>query len=77
MKPCPFCQGTRLETRMEGREMETIFFANSGLQIRYAVATRMLLIDDLNPEASIQWRISRWELAIIGLKALLASISRK
>lgn len=49
-----------------------LFFKNAGPLMRYRGG--VLTIDDLNPEGHMQWRLSRWELFTLGLKAMLAAV---
>lgn len=36
----------------------------------------VLYIDDLNPEIKTKWRMSRWELAGLGWRMMMAAIFR-
>lgn len=50
----------------------TIFLSRTGPLLRYRDGT--LDIEDLNPEMKRQWRMSRWEMMVVGLRCLWAAI---
>ena len=52
--------------------MRTLFFDQSGPLVRWQPG--LLRIADLNPQTEINWRFSRWELFVLGLKCLWASV---
>jgi hypothetical protein len=52
--------------------MRTIFFAHTGPMVRYD--GDLIHINDLNPEFSTRWRMSRWEMVKFGFKAIAAGI---
>lgn len=49
----------------------TLYFDHAGPMMRYAHG--MLEISDLNPEGDRRWRMSRWEMYLLGLRCLLAA----
>jgi hypothetical protein len=51
----------------------TIFFQNCGPMIKYS--NNVLLIEDLNPEAKLTWRVSKLEAITIGLRLILAAFT--
>jgi hypothetical protein len=53
----------------------TLFFDPSGPLLRYQ--NGFLDVRDLNPEIRTRWLMSRKELALLGLKCLLAAIRRR
>ena len=50
----------------------TLFFKNEGPMLRYVLG--VFCIDDLNPSATIRWRMSRWELFKVGLRCIWAAL---
>jgi hypothetical protein len=50
----------------------TLFWHPTGPQLRYAAG--VLLIDDLNPEVKIGWRMSRLELLRLSWRCLIAAV---
>lgn len=52
--------------------MRTLFFDHSGPLMQYQPG--LLKIADLNPEMQTQWKLSRWELFVLGLKCLWAAV---
>lgn len=52
----------------------TLFWDQTGPLVKYDGET--LTIDDLNPEQHMCWRVSRWELFKLGMKAIAASFKR-
>lgn len=50
----------------------TLFWDPTGPLLRYELG--YLEIHDLNPEHKVHWKVSRWELTKIALKALLAAV---
>lgn len=54
--------------------MKTIFFSNEGPLVQFD--GKLLRIEDLNPHVETKWRMSRWEMLIFGMKAILAALSR-
>ena len=46
-----------------------LLFHNTGPMIRYE--NGLLLINDLNPESKMQWRMSRWEMFKLGCMCML------
>jgi hypothetical protein len=52
----------------------TLFWRRTGPRMRYEAG--MLHIQDLNPEARMQWRMSRWEIFMLGMRCLCASVAR-
>ena len=50
----------------------TIFLSRTGPLLRYCDGA--LDIEDLNPEMKRQWRMSRWEIMVVGLRCLWAAI---
>lgn len=53
--------------------MKRLFFHESGPMIHWG--SGLLLVRDLNPDAEIAWRMSRWELFKLGCRALFAAIT--
>lgn len=51
----------------------TIYTDNTGPLVHYADG--ILHIEDLNPEVSTNWRMSRWEMVKLGFKAIFAAIA--
>ena len=51
----------------------TIYFHNTGPLIRYDAET--LHIEDLNPQQSMRWRMSRWEMFKIGVRSIVAALA--
>lgn len=51
----------------------TIYLDQTGPMIR--IKDGMLHVEDLNPEAHIRFRVSRWERLLIGLRFLRASLA--
>jgi hypothetical protein len=52
-----------------------LFFDPTGPLLRYKHGT--LYIDDLNPEITIQWRMSRFEMFKVGLRCMVAALRRE
>jgi hypothetical protein len=50
----------------------TLFWHPSGPRMRFVDS--VLFIEDLNPEARMQWRMSQWEMFKLGLRCLFASV---
>lgn len=50
----------------------TLFFCNSGPLIKYN--SDCLYIEDLNPEQKMRWRVTKWELIVMGFKFIIAGI---
>jgi hypothetical protein len=49
----------------------TIFWNKAGPLIKYD--GKLLVVEDLNPEQRMQWRMSRWEMLRTGLRFMLAA----
>jgi hypothetical protein len=49
----------------------TLFWYPQGPMMKYIDG--VLHIEDLNPDAHLTWRLSRWEMFKIGFKFILAS----
>lgn len=52
----------------------TLFWDPTGPLMRYAKG--VLRIEDLNPELSTNWRMSRLEMFTLGVRAIIAALSR-
>jgi len=52
-----------------------IHFDKAGPMMKYVLG--VLVISDLNPEASLTWRLKRWQMMKIGFRFLLAAIKDK
>lgn len=52
--------------------MRTIFFDNTGPLIKYG--NGILGMSDLNPDTTICWRVSRWEMVKLGFKAIAVAL---
>jgi hypothetical protein len=50
----------------------TIFWAGWGPLMRYQHG--FLDIEDLNPEIKTRWRMSRWEMARVGFRFIVAAL---
>lgn len=50
-----------------------LYSDQSGPLIKYE--SNVLQIEDLNPEMMVCWRLSRWEMFVFGLRAVLASFT--
>lgn len=55
--------------------MRTLFMHWAGPLMRYDGA--FLHIEDLNPQMERKWRLSRGELAVLGLRAVLAALTAR
>ncbi|MEY9179692.1 hypothetical protein [Bradyrhizobium sp. USDA 313] len=53
---------------------KTLFFDQAGPMLSYEHG--FLRIQDLNPEVQAQWRMTRWEMFKLGMRCLLASLTR-
>lgn len=51
-----------------------LFWCPEGPRIRYA--NGVLRMDDLNPENSMAWRMTRWEMLKLGFSCVLATLQR-
>lgn len=49
-----------------------LFFDHTGPLVRYSSGT--LEIADLNPDIETRWRLSRWEVFKLGVKAIVAAV---
>jgi hypothetical protein len=56
--------------------LRTLFFDNSGPMIQYQRegSDGLLLVDDLNPEAHISFRLAPRELLLFGIKCVWAAV---
>lgn len=52
----------------------TIFFDQAGPFVQYVGG--MLVVEDLNPQVMTKWRMSRWEMARMGWRCLVAAVRR-
>lgn len=50
----------------------TIFWNGTGPLLRYEQGT--LYIEDLNPQLKTRWRMSRWRMAVVGVRCIWAAI---
>ena len=53
--------------------MTTLFWHPTGPKLSYNPAG-ILLIEDLNPQVAISWRVRRWPLFKIGLRCMWVAI---
>lgn len=53
--------------------MKTIFWNENGPLVQFN--GEFLHIEDLNPHFETKWRVSRWELFIIGIRAAVAALT--
>lgn len=51
----------------------TLYFHNTGPLVRYEDG--LLHIEDLNPEMSTCWRMTRWEMVKLGFKSIFAAFA--
>lgn len=51
----------------------TLYHNLAGLQMKYT--NGLLAIHDLNPEVKVNWRMSRWEMLILGLRCIVGSVA--
>lgn len=53
--------------------MSVLYWHKTGPRMSYDV-TQRLLIEDLNPQVSLRWAMTRWELHKLGWRMIWASI---
>jgi hypothetical protein len=53
-----------------------LYLHNTGPMICYSPHEGLLYVSDLNPEVNTKWRMSRWEMAKLGWRFLLAAVRR-
>jgi hypothetical protein len=52
----------------------TLFFDHAGPMIRYTDG--VLRMDDLNPQSTMRWRMSRLEMLALGWRCIVAALRR-
>lgn len=62
------------EAKSCGAEM-TLYWHNAGPLLVYTKDS--LIIEDLNPEQKMHWRIGRWDMFKIGLRCIWAAITER
>jgi hypothetical protein len=50
----------------------TLFWHNTGPKVSYV--NEVLEVEDLNPQVSTRWYMSRWEMFCLGWKCIVAAI---
>jgi len=61
-----------LTIRMERKTM-TLFWHSTGPLMYYTDGT--FGVEDLNPEAKMRWRMSRWDMMRLGWRCILAALT--
>jgi hypothetical protein len=52
----------------------TLFWHETGPRLAYAIGERTLIIEDLNPQTRLTWRMSRWEMIKLAVAILKVSL---
>ena len=53
-------------------DIESVLYQHpAGPRVTYGL--HLLVIEDLNPQLRTQWRMTRWEMFVFGLKAIWAA----